>query len=57
MIIDEAGIERLEHLLWPFWFGVNNAIAQQYKNSTVIITILMILMQIAILLKSTTSWN
>jgi hypothetical protein len=23
MIIDEAGIERLEHLLWPFWFGVN----------------------------------
>ena len=32
MIIDEAGIERLEHLLWPFWFGVNNAIAQQYKS-------------------------
>jgi hypothetical protein len=34
MIIDEAGIERLEHLLWPFWFGVNNALAQQYKNRT-----------------------
>src|ERR671927_579050 len=32
MIIDEAGVERLEHLLWPFWFGVNNNIAQQYKN-------------------------
>jgi hypothetical protein len=31
MIIDEAGVERLEHLLWPFWFGVDNAIAQQYK--------------------------
>jgi hypothetical protein len=37
MIIDEAGIERLEHLLWPFWFGVNNnnkvSITQQYANS------------------------
>jgi hypothetical protein len=33
MIIDEAGVERLEHLLWPFWFGVNNAVAQQYKES------------------------
>jgi energy-coupling factor transporter ATP-binding protein EcfA2 len=33
MIIDEAGIERLEHLLWPFWFGVNNAVAQQYNKS------------------------
>lgn len=32
MIIDEAGVERLEHLLWPLWFGVNNAIAQQFKN-------------------------
>lgn len=32
MIIDEAGVERLEHLLWPFWFGVNNTLAQQYKN-------------------------
>jgi hypothetical protein len=29
MIIDEAGIERLEHLLWPFWFGVIN---QQVPN-------------------------
>ena len=32
MIIDEAGVERLEHLLWPLWFGVNNNIAQQYKS-------------------------
>jgi AAA domain len=31
MIIDEAGIERLEHLLWPLWFGVDNVKAQQYK--------------------------
>jgi hypothetical protein len=23
MIVDEAGIERIEHLLWPFWFGVD----------------------------------
>jgi AAA domain len=21
--IDEAGIERIEHLLWPLWFGVD----------------------------------
>jgi hypothetical protein len=34
MIVDEAGIERLEHLLWPFWFGVNNAMAQQYRSTT-----------------------
>jgi energy-coupling factor transporter ATP-binding protein EcfA2 len=41
MIIDEAGVERLEHLLWPFWFGVDNnnnnnnnsSIAQQYRNN------------------------
>src|SRR5215469_2328887 len=31
MIIDEAGVERLEHLLWPLWFGIDNAMAQQYK--------------------------
>jgi hypothetical protein len=31
MIIDEAGIERLEHLLWPFSFGVDNATANQFK--------------------------
>jgi superfamily I DNA/RNA helicase len=31
MIIDEAGIERLEHLLWPLWFGVDNAKAKQFK--------------------------
>src|SRR5919112_2806507 len=23
MIIDEAGVERIEHLLWPLWFGVD----------------------------------
>jgi superfamily I DNA and/or RNA helicase len=32
MIIDEAGVERLEHLLWPLWFGVNNKLTQQYKK-------------------------
>jgi superfamily I DNA and/or RNA helicase len=26
MIIDEAGIERIEHLLWPFWFGVDRQV-------------------------------
>ena len=31
LLTAEAGVERLEHLLWPFWFGVDNAIAQQYK--------------------------
>ena len=30
-IIDEAGIERLEHLLWPFSFGVDNATAKQFE--------------------------
>ena len=34
MIIDEAGVERLEHLLWPFWFGVNNtSISQRYRGA------------------------
>lgn len=33
MIIDEAGVERLEHLLWPFWFGVNSTAAQRFKNT------------------------
>ena len=23
MIIDETGVERIEHLLWPIWFGVD----------------------------------
>jgi len=32
MIIDEAGVERLEHLLWPFWFGVNKSLVEQYKR-------------------------
>jgi energy-coupling factor transporter ATP-binding protein EcfA2 len=35
MIIDEAGVERLEHLLWPFWFGINNnsSMAQQFRGT------------------------
>jgi AAA domain-containing protein len=33
MIIDEAGVERLEHLLWPFWFGVNNnSMTRQFRG-------------------------
>lgn len=32
MIIDEAGVERLEHLLWPFWFGVNKSQVEEYKS-------------------------
>lgn len=32
MIIDEAGVERLEHLLWPFWFGVNKSLVEEYKR-------------------------
>jgi energy-coupling factor transporter ATP-binding protein EcfA2 len=31
MIIDEAGVERLEHLLWPLWFGVDDTMARQFK--------------------------
>jgi AAA domain len=38
MIIDEAGIERIEHLLWPFWFGVDRQVQAahrfQYNAST-----------------------
>jgi superfamily I DNA and/or RNA helicase len=30
MIIDEAGVERLEHLLWPFWFGVDRQIQNEH---------------------------
>ena len=33
MIIDEAGIERLEHLLWPFCFGVNNLLPSSSSAS------------------------
>jgi AAA domain len=34
MIIDEAGVERLEHLLWPFWFGVNNnSMTRQFRGA------------------------
>jgi hypothetical protein len=34
MIIDEAGIERLEHLLWPFWFGVNRDVQNEHRENT-----------------------
>ena len=30
MIIDEAGVERIEHLLWPFWFGVDRQVPSRY---------------------------
>jgi hypothetical protein len=36
MLIDEAGVERLEHLLWPFWFGVDNnnsSMTQQFRGA------------------------
>jgi energy-coupling factor transporter ATP-binding protein EcfA2 len=33
MVIDEAGIERLEHLLWPFWFGVNREVRNQRREN------------------------
>ncbi len=38
MIIDEAGIERLEHLLWPFWYGVdrNAQAAHRYQNNAAV---------------------
>jgi superfamily I DNA and/or RNA helicase len=32
MIIDEAGIERIEHLLWPFLFGVDRQVQAAHKN-------------------------
>jgi hypothetical protein len=32
MIIDEAGVERIEHLLWPFWFGVDRQVQAAHKN-------------------------
>ena len=32
MIIDEAGIERIEHLLWPFWFGVDRHTQAAHRN-------------------------
>jgi hypothetical protein len=32
MIIDEAGIERIEHLLWPFWFGVDRQVQAAHRN-------------------------
>jgi hypothetical protein len=32
MIIDEAGIERIEHLLWPFWFGVDRHAQAAHRN-------------------------
>jgi hypothetical protein len=35
MIIDEAGVERIEHLLWPFWFGVDRhaQAAHRYQDN------------------------
>jgi hypothetical protein len=32
MIIDEAGVERVEHLLWPFWFGVDRQAQDVHRN-------------------------
>src|ERR687898_971165 len=32
MIIDEAGIERIEHLLWPFWFGIDRSAQAAHRN-------------------------
>jgi hypothetical protein len=32
MIIDEAGVERIEHLLWPFWFGVDRQVQTAHRN-------------------------
>jgi hypothetical protein len=32
MIIDEAGIERIEHLLWPFWFGIDRSAQAAQRN-------------------------
>ena len=32
MIIDEAGVERIEHLLWPLWFGVYRQAQAVHKN-------------------------
>ena len=32
MIIDEAGVERVEHLLWPFWFGVDRQVQAAHRN-------------------------
>jgi hypothetical protein len=32
MIVDEAGVERLEHLLWPFWFGVDRRAQAAHKS-------------------------
>jgi hypothetical protein len=32
MIIDEAGVERIEHLLWPFWFGVDRQAQAANRN-------------------------
>jgi hypothetical protein len=32
MIVDEAGVERIEHLLWPFWFGVDRHAQAAHRN-------------------------
>jgi energy-coupling factor transporter ATP-binding protein EcfA2 len=36
MIIDEAGIERLEHLLWPFWFGVDREVQNEHREKAAV---------------------
>jgi energy-coupling factor transporter ATP-binding protein EcfA2 len=35
MLIDEAGIEKLEHLLSPFWYGVNQLASTFLRNNGV----------------------
>jgi len=34
IIIDEAGIEKLEHLLSPFWYGINQLAPLRYDEKT-----------------------
>ncbi len=34
IIIDEAGIEKLEHLLSPFWYGINQLSPLRYDEKT-----------------------
>jgi energy-coupling factor transporter ATP-binding protein EcfA2 len=35
IIIDEAGIEKLEHLLSPFWYGINQLTSSSRYNETI----------------------
>jgi superfamily I DNA and/or RNA helicase len=32
MIIDEAGVERVEHLLWPFWFAIDRQAQAAHRS-------------------------